>query len=153
MFNNSVKDHKIKIVRKMKTPINKLKTTNKKNKNKNKMVNSQININHNMIKKLFKQNKKNESKSNNGLFDINYFRKDKRINNSAVKNEISTIRRINLKIQNLKQNHFFNRKKSNNNETEGITVKRLKNIKKKPKNKSISEKCSKSNLSSYYKNL
>ena len=152
VFNNSVKDHQIKIVRKINTPINKLKTTNKKNKNK--MVNSQININHNMIKKLFKQNKKNESKSNNGLFDINYFRKDKKINNSAVKNEISTIRRINLKIQNLKQNHFFNRKKSNkNNETEGITVKRLKNIKKKPNNKSISEKCSKNNLSSYYKNL
>ena len=150
VLNTSVKDHYIKIKRKIKTPSNKLKIKTMNKIKKTKFVNSQININHNMMKKLFKQNKKNENKNNNKIiYDINYFRKDNiKNNNSVVKNEINTIRRINLKIENLKNKTFLDRKK-NSNDIEGITVKRLKNIKNKHKNKSISEKCSKKNINIY----
>ena len=148
MFNTSVNDNHIKIERKVNSPLYNEKPNTHKN-NKKKFINSQININHKMIKKLFKQNKRNENKNSN-VCNINNYRKGKILNNNAVKNEINTIRRINLQIENLKKNNFFERKK-NNNDSHGKTIKKVKNIKKNIKNKSISELNHKKHTNPYNK--
>lgn len=81
-----------------------------KNKNRSNSIDSQINVNHNMIKRLFKQNKRNNSCKS---IDTTANNKEKNniVNDEIIKNEILTIRRINLHIENLKNNNFFERKK------------------------------------------
>ena len=82
-----------------------------KNRNRNSSIDNQINANHNMIKRLFRQNKKNNSiKFINASF--NNKEKNNLVNDEIIKNEISTIRRINLHIENLKKNNFFERNKN-----------------------------------------
>ena len=82
-----------------------------KNRNRNNSIDNQINANHNMIKRLFRQNKKNNSCKS---IDTSFNNKEKNniVNDQIIKNEILAIRRINLHIENFKNNNFYERNKN-----------------------------------------
>jgi hypothetical protein len=102
-------------------------------------------INKNVVRRLFLKNKNNKS---NEFINKSNYQKEKNIivNESLLKSQIMTIRRINLQIENLKKNNFMERKKK---------IEYLKKIKNKTKSK---VSCSKSKIKinkqySYNKNL
>lgn len=66
--------------------------------------------NNNVVKRLFVKNKNNK---NNEFINKSNYQKEKNIivNESLIKSQIMTIRRINMQIENLKKNNFVERKK------------------------------------------
>ena len=102
-------------------------------------------INKNVVRRLFLKNKNNKS---NEFINKSNYQKEKNIivNESLLKSQIMTIRRINLQIENLKKNNFMERKKK---------IEYLKKINNKTKSKVSSSK-SKIKINkqySYNKNL
>jgi hypothetical protein len=63
-----------------------------------------------VVRRLFVKNKKNK---NNEFINKSNYQKEKNIivNESLIKSQIMTIRRINLQIENLKKNNFIERRK------------------------------------------
>ena len=66
--------------------------------------------NNNVVRRLFVKNKNNKS---NEFINKSNYQKEKNIivNESLIKSQIMTIRRINLQIENLKKNNFIERRK------------------------------------------
>jgi hypothetical protein len=101
--------------------------------------------NNNVVRRLFVKNKNNKS---NEFINKSNYQKEKNIivNESLIKSQIMTIRRINLQIENLKKNNFIERRKK---------IEYLKKVKNKTKPKvSYSKSSLKMNRQySYNKNL
>ena len=101
--------------------------------------------NNNVVRRLFVKNKNNKS---NEFINKSNYQKEKNIivNESLIKSQIMTIRRINLQIENLKKNNFIERRKK---------IEYLKKVKNKTKSKvSYSKSSLKINKQySYNKNL
>lgn len=101
--------------------------------------------NNNVVRRLFVKNKNNKS---NEFINKSNYQKEKNIivNESLIKSQIMTIRRINLQIENLKKNNFIERRKK---------IEYLKKVKNKTKSKvSYSKSSFKINKQySYNKNL
>ena len=93
---------------------------------------NEIKSNNNVVKRLFVKCKNNK---NNEFINKSNYQKEKNIivNESLIKSQIMTIRRINLKIENLKKNNFLERKKK---------IEFLKKVKNKAKSKVIYSKSS-----------
>jgi len=93
---------------------------------------NEIKSNNNVVKRLFVKCKNNK---NNEFINKSNYQKEKNIivNESLIKSQIMTIRRINLKIENLKKNNFLERKKK---------IEFLKKVKNKAKSKVINSKSS-----------
>lgn len=93
---------------------------------------NEIKSNNNVVKRLFVKCKNNKS---NEFINKSNYQKEKNIivNESLIKSQIMTIRRINLKIENLKKNNFLERKKK---------IEFLKKVKNKAKSKVIYSKSS-----------
>ena len=115
------------------------------NNDKNGEILNEIKSNNNVVRRLFVKNKKNK---NNEFINKSNYQKEKNIivNESLIKSQIMTIRRINLQIENLKKNNFIERRKK---------IEYLKKVKNKTKPKvSYSKSSLKMNRQySYNKNL
>jgi hypothetical protein len=115
------------------------------NNDKNGEILNEIKSNKNVVRRLFVKNKKNK---NNEFINKSNYQKEKNIivNESLIKSQIMTIRRINLQIENLKKNNFIERRKK---------IEYLKKVKNKTKPKvSYSKSSLKMNRQySYNKNL
>ena len=110
-FNYKINNNLIMEQRIQKSYFHENEINKNKNKNRSNSIDNQISVNHNMIKRLFRQNKKNNScKFINTSF--NNKEKNNIVNDQIIKNEILTIRRINLHIENFKNNNLFERNKN-----------------------------------------
>lgn len=106
------------------------KFKNEKNKinnndNKDGEILNESKSNNNVVRRLFVKNK---NIKNNEFINKSNFQKEKNIiaNESLIKSQIMTIRRINLQIENLKKNNFIERRKK---------IEYLKKVKNKTKSK------------------